>query len=229
MTDFALQAVLEWPARDFRCHIEATSRRLWLQGPSASGKTTCLRAIAGLEPRARGSVTVDGTVFQNDKINLTPAARRIGWAPQEALLFPHLSVAQNIGFGARHAGITRDLIELFDLAPLAKRGIRLLSGGERQRVALARALASEPRWLLCDESLNALDGLAALRYALRIDAWLTSHDIGLVLVAHAAVGLEPLLGEPISVHTTHGPAPSRYRRLRSVPISKSAPGASRLR
>ena len=130
-------------------------------GPSGCGKSTLLRAIAGLERPASGTIAYDGTDLSG-----TPVHRR-GFALmfQDGQLFPHQSVARNIGYPlrlrhVRRAAVTARVDELLDLVGLAGFGNRLpatLSGGERQRVALARALAVEPRLLLLDEPLSALD------------------------------------------------------------------------
>jgi thiamine transport system ATP-binding protein len=138
-------------------------------GPSGCGKSTLLRAVAGLEPLTGGSVTWDGTDLRG-----VPTHKR-GFALlfQDGQLFAHLTVARNVGYALRlrRASNTRERVEeLLDLVGLAGYGDRLpatLSGGERQRVALARALAAEPRLLLLDEPLSALD--AGLRERLAAD------------------------------------------------------------
>jgi len=128
-------------------------------GPSGCGKSTLLRAVAGLEPLSAGAVSWNGTDLRG-----VPTHKR-GFALlfQDGQLFAHLTVARNVGYALRlrHAPHTRARVEeLLDLVGLAGYGDRLpatLSGGERQRVALARALAAEPRLLLLDEPLSALD------------------------------------------------------------------------
>jgi thiamine transport system ATP-binding protein len=147
----------------------ADGQVLAVLGPSGSGKSTVLRAIAGLEPLARGSVTWDGVDLAG-----TPTHKR-GFALmfQDGQLFGHLSVARNVGYALRlrRARNTdarvRELLELVGLAGYADRLPATLSGGERQRVALARSLAVEPRMLLLDEPLSALD--AELRERLGAD------------------------------------------------------------
>jgi len=133
-------------------------RVLVILGPSGSGKTTLLTVIAGLRPSLTGSVHLAG----RDITGWPPESRRIGMVFQDGALFPHLTVRDNIRFGpsALHLpGIasTDDLLSQLGIAHLADRAPRTLSGGERQRVALARALAIQPRLLLLDEPLSALD------------------------------------------------------------------------
>ena len=144
-----------------------------LFGPSGSGKTTILRALCGLERPESGSITFAGeTWFDSTRaIHLPPQARGVGVLSQEFALFPHLSVAANVGYGLhrmprgdRGARIT-ELAGRFGIADLLARRPTELSGGERQRVALARAVAPHPRLLLLDEPLSALD--APTREALR--------------------------------------------------------------
>ena len=128
-------------------------------GPSGCGKTTALRAIAGLV-RLTGTLEVEGEVWQ-DATTFRPAYRRpIGYVFQEASLFPHLSVRRNLVYGAPALGGTvrfDEIVDLLGLAGLLNRAPQNLSGGERQRVAIGRALLSEPKLLLLDEPLSALD------------------------------------------------------------------------
>ncbi len=156
-----------------------------LVGPSGAGKTTILRAIAGLLRAHEGRVTVDGETWLDTSagVDLPPERRSVGLVFQEYALFPHLTVAQNVAFGARGDGGL--WLERFGLRPLASARPAQLSGGERQRVALARALAREPAVLLLDEPLSALDPhtraevRGALREQLRsagLPALVVSHD-----------------------------------------------------
>jgi len=129
-------------------------------GPSGCGKTTVLRCIAGLQRVADGMCAVDGAVWQNGAGFRPPHQRPIGYVFQEASLFAHLSVRGNLLYGAPKGttGLGFDeVIMLLGLAPLLERAPRHLSGGERQRVAIGRALLSQPRLLLMDEPLSALD------------------------------------------------------------------------
>jgi thiamine transport system ATP-binding protein len=139
----------------------APGDRVVVLGPSGCGKTTLLRAIAGLQPPDRGRVRWDGT----DVTAVPPHERRFGLMFQEYALFPHRDVAGNVEFGLRMrriAGAARRarldaVLDLVGLRELRDRRVATLSGGEQQRVALARALAVEPRLLMLDEPLGALD------------------------------------------------------------------------
>jgi ABC-type sulfate/molybdate transport systems ATPase subunit len=133
-------------------------RVLVVLGPSGAGKTMLLETIAGLRPQQAGQISLAGT----DLTSLPPEQRRIGLVFQDAALFPHLSVKDNVGFGPRahrvaSPGGADDLLHQLGIEHLADRSPRSLSGGERQRVALARALAIQPGLLLLDEPLSALD------------------------------------------------------------------------
>lgn len=133
-------------------------------GPSGAGKTTLLEAIAGLARPARGRIALGNDVFLDTErgIFLPPEERRIGYVFQEARLFPHLSVARNLDYGAMRRGaggaISRDeVVALLGLADLLDRRPHRLSGGEAQRVAIGRALLAGPRLILMDEPLSSLD------------------------------------------------------------------------
>lgn len=133
-----------------------------LFGASGSGKSTLLRCIAGLE-RAKGKLSVNGEVWQDDSSFLPPHKRQVGYVFQEASLFPHLTVMQNLQYGLQrqkqtdHRFSLDAMIDLLGIAPLLTRKPAKLSGGEKQRVAIARALAVNPKVLLMDEPMSALD------------------------------------------------------------------------
>ena len=157
-------------------------------GPSGSGKTTLLRVIAGFEHTDAGTVEVGGEVVDDGRVFVGPERRRIGYVVQEGALFPHLTVAANVGFGIARgddrARRVAGLLEMVDLARLAGRYPHELSGGQQQRVALARALAIEPTLVLMDEPFSSLD--ASLRASLRADVRAVLRDAGatVLLVTH---------------------------------------------
>ncbi len=151
-------------------------------GPSGCGKTTLLRIIAGFERADAGTVTIG----DRDVTALPPERRGVGIVPQEAALFPHLSVARNVGFGLPRGSRERveECLELVGLAGYGERMPHELSGGQQQRVALARALAPRPGVVLLDEPFNALD--RSLRVAVRDDVRAALERAGAtaVLVTH---------------------------------------------
>lgn len=160
-------------------------------GPSGSGKTTLLRCIAGFESPDDGVITLAGRTLDSPSTSsVRPHQRGIGIVPQEGALFPHLTVAQNIGFGLNRASRKekRDrveaLLELVGMPGLDGRRPHQLSGGQQQRVALARALAPEPKLILLDEPFSALD--AKLRVELRDEVRALLRGVGAtaMLVTH---------------------------------------------
>jgi molybdate transport system ATP-binding protein len=138
-----------------------------LLGPNGAGKTTVLRALAGLLRLARGRVVLDGHVLEDPtrRIRVPVERRPVGMVFQDYLLFPHLSALENVAFGLRARGVRRGAarrtaqawLERLGMPGVADAAPRTLSGGQQQRVALARALATDPRMLLLDEPLAALD------------------------------------------------------------------------
>ncbi len=144
-------------------------------GRSGSGKTSLLESLAGLRRGARGRLVVQGRTLLDSGagVEVPPEGRRMGYVPQDSLLFPHLTARENVRFGVRkeHASRVDEAVALLELEPLLHRYPATLSGGERQRVALARALATDPALLLLDEPLAALDVALkerVLPYLLRI-------------------------------------------------------------
>lgn len=164
-----------------------------LFGPSGCGKTSLLRCLAGLN-RLEGQFDINGESWQSDEYFLPVHKRPVGYVFQEASLFPHLSVRANLLFGHKRVKKTQNangyisfdrLIELLSLGPLLERSVVRLSGGERQRIAIARALLTNPRLLLMDEPLSALDShnkAEIIRYLERLQRELT---IPIVYVTHS--------------------------------------------
>lgn len=151
--DFRLDAEFSIPSRGVTA----------LFGSSGAGKTSLLRAIAGLEPTESGFLKIDGETWQDGKRQLAPHERPLGYVFQDTGLFPHLSVRRNLEFGYRRVSAKERRIEFTDavawlgIGRLLDRATDSLSGGERQRVAIARALLTSPRLLLLDEPLASLD------------------------------------------------------------------------
>jgi molybdate transport system ATP-binding protein len=175
--------------------IDAGEHRVMvLFGPSGSGKTTILRCLAGLDQPQEGSIRFGDEVWFDAaaRVNRTPQQRRLAYVSQDYGLFPHLTVDQNIRFGMDADGSTagarvETLLRTVHLEGLASRLPAQLSGGERQRVALARALARNPRLILLDEPLAALD--LPLRDPMRqeLRQFLRSLDVPSVVVTHDRV------------------------------------------
>jgi len=160
-------------------------------GPSGSGKTTILECIAGLLAADAGSVTVSGHVLfdSTHRVDAPAQQRRIGYVFQDLALFPHMTVAENVGFGVRSNGqprdrIIHDALEKFRIGHLAAHRPGEISGGERQRVALARALVTEPRLLLLDEPFSALDDDLKREIIGDLKNWLAESNIPALFVTH---------------------------------------------
>ena len=177
-------------------------------GPSGAGKSTLLRLLAGLDVGTLVRVALNGRVLSDDeqRIAVRPGKRQTGLVAQEPSLFPHLSVAENVGYGLDalgRAGRVRRVEEMLSLvgaAEFAGRRPQDLSGGQAQRVALARALAPAPLLLLLDEPFSALDGAASDALLERMQAWVTANHIQVVMATHdatdaLALGAEVLLLE----------------------------------
>jgi molybdate transport system ATP-binding protein len=128
-----------------------------LYGPSGAGKTTLLELIAGVRRPRSGRIEMDGRVVCDDGVWIPPRHRRVGYVPQDDALFPHLSVRQNVFYGAASAENAGDVIDVLEIGTLFDRRVHRLSGGERKRVALARALLTRPDLLLLDEPLAGVD------------------------------------------------------------------------
>ncbi|MBQ1075837.1 ABC transporter ATP-binding protein [Micromonospora sp. C31] len=171
-------------------------------GPSGCGKTTLLRCVAGFERADRGTVSVAGRTVVGNGVHVPPHRRRVAVVPQEGALFPHLSVADNVGYGldraARRSGRVEEVLDLVGLAGYGARMPHQLSGGQQQRVAVARALAPRPPLVLLDEPFSALDAKlrtelrADVRQALRADGAtgvLVTHDQGEALSMADAVAV----------------------------------------
>jgi molybdate transport system ATP-binding protein len=182
----ALELDIGLPLRSFRLELSLALGRetFGLVGPSGAGKTTVLRAVAGLAQPEWGRVVLDGEVLfdAEARIALPPEDRRVGFVFQDYALFPHMTVAQNVAYGSRNG--TGELLERFRIAHLAAAKPGELSGGERQRVGLARALARDPGVLLLDEPLSALDPHTRAALRLELKELLDELDLPVLLVTH---------------------------------------------
>ena len=182
MASLRLDIAVPTRSFDVELTLDVGAETVALVGPSGAGKTTVLRAVAGLAKPARGTIACGDDVWFGDRVNVRPEQRSVGFVFQEYALFPHLTVERNVTFGG---GKADGLLDRLRIAHLAKAKPRELSGGERQRVALARALARNPRVLLLDEPMGALDPhtrgtvraeLHDLLRELRLPTLLVTHD-----------------------------------------------------
>ncbi|MBK6854467.1 MAG: sn-glycerol-3-phosphate ABC transporter ATP-binding protein UgpC [Burkholderiales bacterium] len=175
-------------------------------GPSGCGKSTLLRMVAGLEDITSGEL-----LFEGQRVNdMPPAQRGVAMVFQSYALYPHMTVAENMAFGLKVAGVDKATIaekvkqagEVLQLTPLLERLPKALSGGQRQRVAIGRAIVKEPRVFLFDEPLSNLD--AALRAQTRLEIAKLHHDIGtasMIYVTHDQVEAMTLADKIVLLHT----------------------------
>jgi ABC-type sulfate/molybdate transport systems ATPase subunit len=192
----ALTADLRIPLRAFDLELSLeVGGTVALVGPSGAGKSTVLRAVAGLVRPAAGRIALGEDVWFDERTWRRPEDRPVGMVFQHYALFPHQSVRQNVQFGAR-TDVT-PLLERFGLAQLGEARPARLSGGEQQRVALARALAREPRLLLLDEPLAALDAHTRSTVRTELREVLRSSGLPALVVTHDfedAASLADLVG-----------------------------------
>ncbi|RLQ88439.1 molybdenum ABC transporter ATP-binding protein [Notoacmeibacter ruber] len=219
------------------CRFESGLGITALFGPSGAGKTTILRAIAGLVPNALGSIRLDDRVLLDSEtgIDVPAEQRRVGFVFQEGRLLPHLSVSSNLAYG-RHGGRGPDatslsrMADFLGIAHLLGRKPRTLSGGERQRVAIGRALLSGPSLLLMDEPLASLDPARRAELIPMIEAIRDESRIPIVLVSHnvseVARLAETLVVMDAGQTVAAGPAIDVFPRFETdVALGRSEAGA----
>lgn len=187
-----VRGTLRLGARTLPVEIVSEARRIALVGPSGAGKSSLLRGLAGLS--SLGEVRVRGVAWEDGAVRVPAWERGVGLVPQEAALFPHATVQQNITWSCPGAD-PRPLAEALGLTALLLRKPRNLSGGERQRVALARALLAARALLLLDEPFSALDRARREVVARFVDAWAAERALPVVLVSHDAREVEALADE----------------------------------
>ena len=169
-----------------------------LLGPSGCGKTSVLRAVAGFEPVRAGSIHLGERLLSGPKVHLPPEQRHVGMMFQEYGLFPHLTAAQNVGFGLRRSSKperdqrVQELLAVVGLADSGSKFPHELSGGQQQRVALARALAPSPALLLLDEPFSNLDAATRERLTAEVRDILRAAGQTAILVTHNAQEAETM-------------------------------------
>lgn len=173
----------------YDARFEAGNEIVVLFGHSGAGKSLTLQLIAGLLQPAEGRIAIGGeSVFDSGSgLNLPPQQRRIGYVVQDLALFPHMTVAENVGFGMTGEGRERRLAEVLDLMHLSDfrdRKPRSLSGGQQQRAALARALAREANLLLLDEPFSALDESLRVELRRELIRLRSELDLSVIFVTH---------------------------------------------
>lgn len=196
--DIDIRKTLYAGKRTFQLDVQLRSdcQRIVIIGPSGSGKSQTLKAIAGLMTPDSGHIRLGGsTLFDSQAgINLAPQARNIAYLFQDYALFPHLNVRQNVGFGLargwlnphakQHHAAVDYWLEAFRLEGVAHQFPDELSGGQRQRAALARALVARPRALLLDEPFAALDPALRIKMRGELDALQWRLQVPMILITH---------------------------------------------
>jgi molybdate transport system ATP-binding protein len=211
--DIAIRKTFQGDHRHFELDVAFASnqRRIVLFGPSGAGKSLTLRAVAGLLSPDSGHVRVDGRVLYDAAagVDLPAREREVAYVFQDYALFPHLTVAQNIGFGLhtgwlnprRRVGDPRvsRWIDSFELGGVADSYPARISGGQRQRVALARALVAEPRIIVLDEPFTALDPALRGRMRSELMALQARLDLQLLVITHDPADVEALDGHTFEI------------------------------
>ncbi len=186
-----------------RAKLQLDEGMLCLFGQSGAGKSTLLSAIAGFLPLHAGEIRWSGRVLADNRRQTPPWRRRFSYVEQQANLFDHLTVRQNILYGApdRRSGAVKDVVEMLDVADHLDKRPSALSGGQRQRVALARALAADPVLLLLDEPFSALDVAAREQIMDALRGFLRKRRLPTVLVSHQFTDVQRF-GDEVAVMDT---------------------------
>ena len=169
-TSIVLDIVVQLDAFNLEVHEHLNSEVVALFGQTGSGKTTMLETIAGLQHALQGEIRVGSHLLFSSRagVDVPVWQRRVGYVPQDVVLFPHMDVRRNISYGHSPSSMLSfdRVVDLLDIEPLFPRPIAVLSGGERQRVAIARALLSSPNILLLDEPLTGFDNAFLMCFVL---------------------------------------------------------------
>ncbi|NLN68987.1 MAG: ATP-binding cassette domain-containing protein [Alcaligenaceae bacterium] len=210
--DIAIRKKMLSASRTFMLDIQVRSHReqVILFGPSGVGKSLTVKCIAGLLTPDSGTIKIKNSVLfdKQNNINIAPQARTVGYILQNYALFPHLNIAQNVGFGLNRKGWLNRItpenhekihhwLERFQIADLARQYPDQLSGGQQQRVALARALIIEPELLLLDEPFSALDKKLRRHMREEVKELLEELRIPLMLITHDEEDIQAFSAELI--------------------------------
>ena len=205
---FAIDITVERGGRRISGNFRAPSGLTALLGPSGVGKTTVLDCVAGLLRPERGRIVVaDAVMFDSEEgVDVPPERRACGYVFQDARLFPHFSVRENLLYGWRLAAQERrwmtleEALDFLGIGHLLDRMPRTLSGGEAQRVAIGRALLSGPRFLLMDEPLSSLDAARREEIMVVIERIRDELRLPILYVSHEAAELDRLADQVIPIH-----------------------------
>lgn len=184
-----------------------SGRRIGIFGSSGSGKSTLMNLLAGLNEAESGHIRLDNDLIYDSslKVNLKPEQRRIGVVFQNAHLFPHMNVRQNVLFGWKRTKLENrridpdTLVRVLDIGSLLNRNVSALSGGERQRVALARTVLTCPRLILMDEPLNGLDENLKFQIIPYLKKVLSEYSIPLLFVSHSLLEMRLMTEEVLVI------------------------------
>lgn len=191
---------------DLDLDFTVASPRTGIFGPSGSGKSTLVSLLAGLQQPDSGIIRIDGeTLFETGKIDIPPEKRGIGIIFQHPHLFPHLNTRANLVYGLKRCPVGRrfismdDLIGVLEIGHLLDRGVNRLSGGEKQRVAIGRAVLSNPRLLLMDEPLSALDDTLRFQIISHLKSVCKAFGIPFLFISHSLLEMRLMADQAVSV------------------------------
>ena len=185
-----LQGRIQFRRNGFTLDVDLaveSGETLAVVGPNGAGKTTLLRILAGLEEAASGSITMGSDTWMSERGMRPPEERNLGVVFQDSLLFPHLSLRQNVAFGAKSPEAVEKWIRLMQLEELAPRQAAEISGGEATRAAVARALVREPQLLLLDEPMAEVEAASAPALRRLLQQAAAESGATTVLVTHSIV------------------------------------------
>ena len=167
-----------------------------ISGPSGIGKTSLLRIIAGLDRQKDGTIYLENEIISSHNFHLPPNKRNLGYVVQQKVLFPHLTIQQNVEFGIYDhkdkAIKAKEMLENFRVSDLLKKFPHEISGGEAQRVALARSLVTSPKLLLLDEPFNGLDKKLKKEIYPQLQSFLSQNKITCLMVTHDEIEIQAL-------------------------------------